>query len=164
MIKLINKELSDDIRNESIKIKNIVEITHSKFGQKIEMYDENQNIIIKILFNKNVIRYYYNDKNQLIHTKDCNGSEKWFEYDKEGNVSKTRFLTKSGSVIVNGDNINTDGELNDIFLKSYDIKGNKVYQEDIYGYKKWFYYNDKNQLIRTKDSDGYEEQYTYIQL
>ncbi len=53
-------------------------------------YDSKGNLILKEFSSGNTVTFEYNEKNLLIHEKDSNGMERWYDYDSAGRKVKER--------------------------------------------------------------------------
>ena len=77
-------------------------------------------------------------KNNLIHSKNSDGSENWNEYDAKNNLIHSK---------------NSDGSEN---WNEYDAKNNLIHYKDSRGYEYWNEYDANNNLVHYKNSRGYE--------
>ncbi|MCX2681401.1 hypothetical protein OOZ15_15715 [Galbibacter sp. EGI 63066] len=134
-------------------------------------FDESGKLIYqKLTFqnNKNENReifYKYNAEGKLIHSKDTNGYEVWWEYDEHGhekvykNSSRRNRYSKynpEGKLLWRS--TRKDGENADIYR--YDEKGNLIYSKTFYG-EEWREYNEDGKEIYRKGSSGTEMWFEY---
>jgi len=99
--------------------------------------------VIKVIslakFKKELKNSKFDKKNNLIHSKDSNGYERWKEYDKKNNL-------------IHYKHSNGREEWN-----KYDKNNNLIYYKHSNGVEYWNEYDKNNNLIHFKDSNGYEE-------
>ena len=86
--------------------------------------------------------YDYNKKEELIHSKNTDGFEKWIKYEKQGYEVHH----------------NNNGVEN--WFK-FDKYNNMIHHKNNLGSEKWCKYNKKGKLIHYKDNHNYEYWYEY---
>ena len=74
--------------------------------------------------------------------------EEWFDYDKKGNL-------------IWGKRLNRKTKESIVYKYNYDENGNRIFESYSNGYIKRLEYDNKNQLIHTKDSNKFEAWYEY---
>lgn len=80
----------------------------------------------------------YNDKGNLIYSKDIDGNETWYSYHISGTVAMIHSRNKSGSEE----------------WYSYDKKGRKIYYKNVFGDEIWYEYDENgNQYYKHKGDE-----------
>ena len=86
--------------------------------------------------------YEYDDKGNMIHSKDSNRFEGWYEYDDNGNC------------------IHSKNSIGYEIWNEYNENGNCIYSKLLYvkiiETERWYEYDDKGNMIHSKDSNGFE--------
>jgi YD repeat-containing protein len=86
----------------------------------------------------NTIREYDTNGN-VIHSRDSNGYEVWYDYDTNGKCIHSR---------------NSHGHE---WWYEYDNNGNVIHYRDSIGYEKWREYDNNGNMIHSRNSSGFEE-------
>lgn len=81
----------------------------------------------------------YDERGNLIHEKDGNKKEAWFDYEKGKLIHKKLVFYETDEIDVWYD---------------YDKKGNLIHQKYSGGPEVWFDYNDQGKCIHRKESNG----------
>lgn len=113
-----------------------------KYKKELNEYDDNGNAISYELISKNNNKeifkcyYTYDNKGNLIHSKDNKGYECHQKHDNNGNC------------------IYLKNNANEEWWKKYDDKGNVIYFRNKDGCEEWYSYDDEDNLVEYKDSKG----------
>ena len=100
-------------------------------------------VSVSLAFAKDVKKY--NDKENLIYSKDSDGNEIWYGYHINGKVAVIHSKNKSGYEE----------------WYSYDSKGNELHVKYSDGIECWNEYDERGNLINSRTNNGYQEWYAY---
>ena len=134
--------------------------------KEIKEYDDKGNVIHSK--DSDGYEYWneYNDEGDMIHCKNSNGYEYWYEYDDNGNMIYSKSSEGFGhwnEYADKGKVIHSKHSNGFVFWCEdwYDDKGNLIHYKNSDGYEEWKEYDDKGNIIHSKNSDGYERWYEY---
>lgn len=102
----------------------------------------------------------FDDRGNMIYSKDPYGYEEWYEYDERGNEihSKDSYGNEAWSEYDDcGNEIHMKNSKGYEWWGEYDERGNLIHSKDPYGYERWYEYDDSGNEIHEKNAEGSDE-------
>lgn len=148
----------------------------TNIGEYYYDYDNNHNIIhSKFVDNENLHNFEYwnrfDDKGRQIYYKDSSGCIGEGVYDEDNRILKysspdnrcDEYYDDNGNIIKSIE-YNPDGTGVVTTIYEYDEYNNLIHIKELEGkFEKWFEYNDRNQLVKSSDSNGRSYENIYDQ-